>query len=122
MPKAKAISLKVRPIQSADLCFEVDGIIGDQNFKLTNRDVADLSFLGARVQAFDFASFYAGFGQPVDGEHLSRLKFDSTGIRQAVSSSMLFALHFENLKAVLDKAILLRENAFLAKIQKPKKT
>ena len=52
MPAAKVHNLKVRPLQSVDLCFEVDGILGEQNAKMP--------MLGLPVIGFDFASFYAG--------------------------------------------------------------
>jgi hypothetical protein len=113
MATAKAISLKVRPIQSVDLCFEVSGIIGEQNFNLAK--------LGTRVQAFDLAGFYANLlASKGDASRPGLLKFDSQAIHEAVTSGatggpFLFALRAENLKAVMDKAINLRENSYYQK-------
>ncbi len=110
MASATAISLIVRPFQSVDLCFEVAGIIGEQNNALAQ--------LGVRVTAFDLGSFYA---QLLDSAGVTSrpglLKFDSQAIHAALTSGpsngpMLFALRAENLKAVMDKAINQRENSF----------
>jgi hypothetical protein len=119
MAKAKVHDLKVRPIQSVDLCFEVDGIIGEQNFQLAK--------LGARVKAFDLVGFYGNLGQSAgDGTRPGLLKFDSKTIYDAVKpvtdptnpafpGILLFALRAEPVKAVLDKAIAARENSFYQK-------
>ena len=111
---AKPLSLTVRPLHVANLCFEVGGILG-QSF----------AELGAKVSAFDFDSLYKSFraagtlqGNP------GRLEFDSVRIdgvtKPPVPSTpagpfALAALRAEPVKAALNKAILSRENAFITK-------
>jgi multidrug resistance efflux pump len=106
MATAKAINLRVRPLQSVDLCFQVDGIVGDQS---------EIHLLGKQVAGFDLPSFYGTLGQPVSPANLARLKFDSQAIRNAVLPSVLFELRAEPVKAALDKAIAQRENMYLQK-------
>jgi biotin carboxyl carrier protein len=109
-PNAQVVSLKVRPIQSVDLCFEVTGVISEQNFALAQ--------FGARLSTFDLPSFYAGLLAPAGvATRPGLLKFDSAAIRSALTSGtnggpLLFALRAENVKALLDKEIKARENAF----------
>jgi hypothetical protein len=114
MATAKVHDLKVRPVQSVDLCFEMDGIIGEQNLQLAQ--------LGTRVTAFDLVSFCANFGQSKgDPTRPGLLKFDSQAIYDAVKptlgnpGSLLFALRAEPVRAILDKAIAGRENTFYTK-------
>jgi len=107
MSNAKVHDLTVRPLQSVDLCFPVDGILGEQN--------ARMPMLGLSVTPFDFAKFNANLGEW--GQPLGRLKFGSQGIHDDanVQASLLFALRAESVKALLDKAIAARENAYLTK-------
>lgn len=109
MPNAKVRNLKVRPLQSADLCFEVDGIMGEQN--------AQMPMLGLPVVRFDFATFYAKLGVENNAADPGRLKYDSQTIRTdpSVVASLLFALRAESTKAMLDKVIAARENSFYQK-------
>ena len=109
MAQAKVRSLKVRPIQSVDLAFEVDGVLGEQNFALAE--------LSVQVTKFDLEAFYAGLSQTVAGND-GRLKFDSKTIHDTVQASLLFGLRAEGAKALLDKAVNLRESAFLQKYAK----
>src|SRR5262245_10220470 len=101
MAAGRAINLKVRPLQSVDLCFPTDGIIGDQ---------PDLHLLGKSITKFDLPVFYGTLLQTVTGKP-ARLKFDSAAIRTALQPSILFELRAEPLKAALDKAIAQRESA-----------
>jgi hypothetical protein len=106
MGTAKAINLKVRPLQSVDLCFQVDGILGTQ---------PDIHLLGKPVTKFDLPSLYQSLGDPQSASNLGRLKYDSQTIQTAVQASILFALRAESVKAALDKAIAQRENSFYQK-------
>lgn len=105
MPAGQVVSLKVTPSQSAMLCFGPEGIIGQSDVQL-----------GQPVTRFDFASFYANLGSTVAGNP-ARLLYDSQAIStdEAVLASILMALRAEPRKAVLDKAIAARENAFYQK-------
>jgi hypothetical protein len=105
MSIAKVLSLRVRPLQASHLCFEVDGILGESNVQL-----------GSPVSRFDFGTFYGSLSEVVvpDG---SRLRYDSQAIHDdfSVHVSTLVALRAESRKAVLDKAIRARQNAYYAK-------
>jgi multidrug resistance efflux pump len=104
-PFPRAINLRVRPLQSVDLCFPVDGIISDQS---------DIHLLGTPVTAFDLPGFYSTLGQTVPADP-SRLKFDSQTIRNTIKPSILFELRAEPIKAALDKAIVQRQNSYFQK-------
>lgn len=116
MPKviAKPLSLTVRPFQVSHLCFEVGGILG--------RSLAEL---GTKVSAFDFDHLYFSFRDANRGGAVDpgRLRYDSDGIDGlTISSSMvgvrppaLAALRAEPVKAALNKAVIMRENAFITK-------
>jgi hypothetical protein len=105
MPAGKVVSLKVTPSQSAMLCFSVDGIIGQSDIQL-----------GQPVTQFDLASFYDNLGTTVAGNP-ARLVYDSQAIStdKAVLASTLMTLRAEPRKALLDKAIGARENAYYQK-------
>jgi hypothetical protein len=109
VPAGKVVTLRVTPSQSALLCFSVDGIVGQSKVEL-----------GQSVTRFDFASFYASLGSTVAGDP-ARLVYDSQAISTdtAVLASTLMALRAEPRKAVLDKAIGTRENAFYQKYANP---
>jgi hypothetical protein len=106
MASAKAINLKVRPLQSVDLCFQVDGIVGAQS---------DIHLLGKSVTKFDLPGLYVSLGQPQGAGSPGRLKFDSQAIHDAVQASLLYELRAEPVKSALDKAIAQRQNSFLQK-------
>jgi biotin carboxyl carrier protein len=103
----KVIQITARPAEAADLAVEVDGIVE-----------ARTAQLGDSVAAFDFAGFYAILGQTAVGSS-AQLEFDSQGIRSygPVALSALLSLRVESLKAILDKAIIARENAFYTKYE-----
>jgi biotin carboxyl carrier protein len=122
---AKIRQLMAKASQSAMLCFEVDGILGEMDAQL-----------GSEVAAFDFSTFYGNLGltqsaRPVPGRpgmffpaDPSRLIYDSAGIHGGnlrlggtvgVHGSQLAALRAETAKAALDAAVLSRQNAYLKK-------
>jgi hypothetical protein len=116
MPKviAKPLSLTVRPLKVSNLCFEVGGILGES-----------FTELGAKVFAFDFQRIYKSFRNAnIEAVDPERLPFDSHGIDAQTKTTpigfhgrpfALAALRAETVKAALNKAILLRENAFITK-------
>lgn len=137
MAPAKAINLRVHPLQSVDLSFPVDGIVGAQ---------PDIHLLGKTVKAFDLSAFYAqlstvlspmvwvppkfdpAHGRVTQGRYVplpasdqplgwGRLKYDSRAITEEINASILFALRAEQVKAVLDKAVALRENSWVQKYE-----
>src|ERR1041384_4313710 len=138
MPKviAKPLSLTVRPLQVANLCFEVGGILG--------RSFVEL---GAKVSAFDFDNVYKLFraADIITANDPGRLVFDSDRIDSLTNPLHLpsgaqpppiikpppgpkappspprpFALatlRAETVKAALNKAIIARANAFYTKFE-----
>lgn len=109
MANAKAHGLMIRAVQSAHLCFSVDGILQEMDTQL-----------GAIVpQVFDLTtseSFYANLGTiastPNDS---SLLQFNSQSIYKALATYRLAALRAEPIKAALDSAVISRQNAFYKK-------
>ena len=133
MTAAKAINLRVRPLQSVDLNFPVDGIVGAQS---------DIHLLGKPVKAFDLNKLYSVLGTVVTprapdigldkGKILQeapllpasdqpfgwgRLKYDCSTIRNELGDYVLFELRAEQIKAAVDKAIAQRENAWVQKFE-----
>lgn len=105
MGTAKVVSMSVMPLQASLLCFEVGGILGELDVQL-----------GAPVTAFDFAGCYATLGSaPIVTGDPSRLQYDFLAIQGLASAHTLAALRAEPAKAVLDKAINARQNAYYAK-------
>jgi multidrug efflux pump subunit AcrA (membrane-fusion protein) len=134
MAIARAVNLRVRPLQSVDLNFPVDGIVGAQS---------DIHLLGKSVQAFDLSTLYSVLGAvvtpraanigPQHGEILQqppllpasdqpfgwgRLKYDCSTIRSELGEYVLFELRAEHIRAAVDKAIAQRENAWVQKFEK----
>jgi biotin carboxyl carrier protein len=105
---AKVRTLRVLPLNAANLCFSVDGIVGEFNVAL-----------GQSVAAFDFATFYAGLGATVTGPtgDQSSLKYNSQAIHDdpSVKAASLLALRAGSISAVLDKAIAARQNIYYKK-------
>jgi hypothetical protein len=114
MPAGKLVSLKVAPSQSAILAFEVSGILGD----VSDITGGPQTSLGQQAVYFDFETFYANLGSTVPLSP-SRLAYDSAGIAAdaAVTASALMALRAEPRKALLDKAVGARQNAYFQKYQ-----
>jgi hypothetical protein len=107
MNPAKVVSLNVRASQTAHLCFEAGGILGESNVEL-----------GAEVKAFDFNAFHATLGgMPSVPGHPARLIYNFLEIQAAaaVKPATLMALRAEASKAALSKAINARANAYYAK-------
>lgn len=134
MTTARAINLRVRPLQSVDLAFPIDGIIGVQS---------DVHLLGKQVKAFDLNSVYGLLGEvivPTFKEQAyshghfgastktytapgpqplgwGRLKYDSAAIHQLLQPYVLFELRAEHLKAAVDKGVAQRENVWIQKFE-----
>ena len=114
-PNTIALSLRVRPFQSVDLCFEVGGIIGYQNPLLAVR--------GVRLTPFDLPGFYGNLLQSQGNtQRPGLLKYDSTAIiadltSQSSQGPLLYSLRAENVKALLDKAIGERAELLLQKVR-----
>ncbi|WP_431840004.1 HlyD family efflux transporter periplasmic adaptor subunit [Gordonia hongkongensis] len=129
MSITKAINLVVRPVKSVDLSFATDGIID------TMRD----PILGTKVEGSNLDEIYAKLGdvlfspqfikspllknwnRPIfykypDG---SRLICDADFIRDSLGRDIVATLRAEDVEAELQRAIDLRENAFLTRYSKP---
>jgi hypothetical protein len=109
---AKVVSLTVKPSQVSKLALEASGIVGEWNVSLGD----SVTPHGPGLQAFDFATFYAGLGATAPGSP-AQLQYDSQGIHDdpAVAASNLLALRAEPVKAALDSAVAARANAYYAK-------
>jgi len=104
MPSAYARTLKVRPVQSSDVAFNMAGVI---DFQDTERAI-----LGGRVEAFVLQNLYMNLGQ---AETDGRLHFDAQTIRKYLDTDnpvLLFSLRSESLSAALEKAINQRQIAY----------
>jgi multidrug efflux pump subunit AcrA (membrane-fusion protein) len=127
---AKAINLRVRPLQSVDVSFPVDGIVANQT---------DIHLLGKPVAKFDLTTFYPLLGtvlspkmkpeppgvrvvnyaqHPLQPLGWGRLRYDSEAIRDYMRESILFELRAEQTKAALDKAVAQRENIWVQKYER----
>lgn len=124
MPTTGAIrNLRVRPSQSADLSFNMPGVISFQNYDFDTG--IGTAHLGKSVKAFDIDNQlyqYLGETLPSDGdiEDGARLKYEAGQIRAILMTGQngnpapfLFALRNESLAASLDQIVDRRENAFL---------
>jgi hypothetical protein len=119
MASAKVVALKARSGQISHLCFPVHGIVASLG------EVPELFGFGKRpyrlgdtVTQFDFTGFYAGLGGwDLTGNDPSLLIYNSSGILSdtKVQASLLMTLRAESRAAVLDKAILARQNTYIAK-------
>jgi len=92
----------------------VDGIIEEAGIGDNQQLNAQL---GIPVTPFDFKSFYANLGQTFGGGDPALLQYNSFNIQDdnSVKASTLYALRAEAKKAVLNKAVITRQNAFYAK-------
>jgi hypothetical protein len=109
MGTAKVVSLSVRPAEVSHLCFEVDGILEKLN-----------TGLGGDVIPFDFPHFFniLRSRMTVPGEphgDPSSLLYNSLAIQMFTKPATLASLRAERNKAMLDKAMMARQNAFLSK-------
>lgn len=104
MPTAKVRSLYTRPIRSADLSFEVAGILGGQN--------ETLATLGVRIPAFDLEGFMRGIKSHIGGDIET---FDARRIMGDLSAHYLFSLRSDLAEANLTQLLSQRRIAFLEK-------
>ena len=110
-PNGKVRTLTVRPIQSADLAFEMPGIISFQDFEKAR--------LGERINKCDLESEI--YHLLNDSDQSSGLfKLDAESILDRLKGYILFALNNRSLSASLKQSILARANAYLEKYSKIK--
>jgi hypothetical protein len=107
MANGKVYSLRVRPLRSADLSFNIPGILAFRT------DKAFLSF--SIQQILDYQKeVYEKLGNANDqGKPI----MDVVKIREILESHSLFQLQNETASASLDQMILQRHNAFLERYQ-----
>lgn len=112
MATGKSVNLRVRPVNSVDLAFPVDGVISKQ-----------LGLpLGTRVEGLDVEVLYGVLGETVDGD-VSRLQWNAARIveylfnvaGQAAGPGVTLLSRLRNAPeaADLDQAVLMRQNAYL---------
>src|SRR5688572_20773193 len=112
MATGKSVNLRVRPTKSVDLSFPVDGVISWQPQNL----------LGTAVQGLGIEVLYSLLGQ-LGSSDKSRLLYDSERIRDYLSNelgylpgaeiSLLGQLRNASEAADLDRALMMRQNAYL---------
>jgi hypothetical protein len=104
----KAVNLRVRPVQSVDLCYPVDGLISRQPAAL----------LGSPVGALNIEGLYLVLLDRVQGDD-SRLAWNSEKIYNFLQSAAppggdhLSHLRNGPAAAELDSAVMMRQNAYL---------
>src|SRR5579871_2789062 len=104
MGQATVVSLKARPWQSVNLCFEVGGILEALALNL---------MYGASVTAFNFSTVY-GKPLPSPSGDLSLLA-KSADIWTQLQPNYLANLRAEPRKAALDMSVNARQNAYYAR-------
>ncbi len=110
MAMGKSVNLRVRPVNSVDLAFPVDGVISKQSQTL----------LGSRVSGVDVEVLYGKLGQTEQGNS-SRLEFDSGRILNYLQNvngqnpwvTVLSRLRGASEAADLDRMVMMRQNAYL---------
>ena len=110
MATGKSVNLRVRPVNSVDLAFPVDGVISRQSQTL----------LGSRVSGLDVEVLYGMLGQTAQGDS-SRLEFDSERILNYLQNvngqdpwvTLLSRLRGASEAADLDRMVMMRQNAYL---------
>jgi hypothetical protein len=105
-PNGKVRSLTVRPIQAADLAFEMIGMISFQDFVKAK--------LGERINKCDMESEIYGVLNESD-QSSGLFKFDAESILDKLKGFVLFTLNNRALRAALKQSILVRANAYLEK-------
>lgn len=119
MPEARVRTLRVRPSRSADLAFNVPGVIVGHG----GISPAGGTLLGRVIAPFDIQTrLYSHLDESLDQP--ARLAYDSNRIRhtmttppdQASASTSLFTLRNEALAATLDQAIDRREAMYLERV------
>lgn len=120
---AKVRNMMARAAQSADLCFNMSGVITRRNFDFATGNGP--AFLGQSVSALDIeAQLYDKLGEtvpqsgPIQAD--ARLKYGQEEINKALSGNAIstpapyiFAIRNEAVGAALNQAIEKRENTFL---------
>jgi hypothetical protein len=105
-------SLRVLPVNAAELSFAVAGIVSESNVTL-----------GQRVSKFDFPALNSKLGATVANPtpDPSTLQYNSQAIHDdpSVSAARLLALRAESIRASLDKAIAARTNVYWQKYFNP---
>jgi hypothetical protein len=110
-PNCKVRTLTVRPIQSADLAFEMPGMISFQDF--------DKAKLGERINKCDLEiEIYHLLNESYQSSGL--FKFDAEDILDKLKGFLLFTLNNRALRSALKQSILVRANAYLEKYSKIK--
>jgi len=110
MKSAKIRSMVVRPIHSADLAFNLAGII---SFRHPSK-----AYHGVRIsKPFDFETIYATLS---DTDADGRFKNDATAILRTLKTDLdvaLFMVRNQPVMAALTAAVATRQNAFLRRYQ-----
>ena len=117
MSAPKVVTLRARPWQVSHLCFAVSGIIDAvAQIRLYKQKAFRPIQLGDSATKFPFDTFYKGLSATPAADS-SRLTYDSDGILNdaTVQVSLLMTLRAESTKAILDKAVNARQNAYYAK-------
>jgi len=101
---AQVVSLKARPRQVSNLCFEVGGILGDLTAQI-----------GMSVVGCDFTSVYGTLSSSYYVGDPSLLYYGPDEIHNLVSLGQMASLRAEGAKIALNKAINARQNAYFSK-------
>src|SRR5207244_565082 len=117
MPARNIRTMHVQACQSADVAFNMPGVISAQNFDQVAR--TGPAALGSRVQFYDLQqNLYAHLADLAPGDP-ARLKYNSTVIDQLLggggAAPYLFALRNQGLAVLLDQAIEQRAAAYFDK-------
>lgn len=104
MATGKAINLRVRPIQSVDLCFPIDGVIGHQPANL----------VGQMVQGLDLGQSLFPLLDQTDPQDSGRLIYNSNAIYNGVANFVLSSLRNEPQAVDVDTAVSMRWNSYLS--------
>jgi hypothetical protein len=110
MATGKSINLRVRPVNSVDLAYPVDGLISSQSENI----------LGTQVSGLDVETLYSLLSQTLEGD-LSRLEFDSARIIEYLRNangtdaapSLLSRLRNAVEASEVDRLVMTRQNAYL---------
>ena len=121
MATAKTIQLIARPGRSANLSFEIGGIVLESH-----------AVLGQQVLSFDFPSFYQTLGvatesakpppagtmggpPDINSGPFTPYLYNSSDLDSSLERSGLMRLRAEPIKAVLDKTCVARANLYISK-------
>lgn len=102
--EAKIFSLNVRPLISADISFNMPGIIYRRNI--------DLARIGTRLTAIDLQNLYEVLGEIMPA---GKQKYNSAEITKHLKDIAIFSIRNEPLAAKVDQAIVKRHSAYLRK-------